>query len=59
MLFDACSVQVNKFNDPAGRCSVFLLSVRAGGVGLNLQAADTIIMCAHLPQSNDFLWSSL
>ena len=24
--------------------SVFLLSVRAGGVGLNLQAADTVIM---------------
>lgn len=24
--------------------SVFLLSMRAGGVGLNLQAADTVIM---------------
>lgn len=23
---------------------VFLLSIRAGGVGLNLQAADTVIM---------------
>ena len=23
---------------------IFLLSVRAGGVGLNLQAADTVIM---------------
>lgn len=46
-----CSVQVRDFNDPASKCSVFLLSVRAGGVGVNLQAADTIIMCAYLPDS--------
>ena len=38
------NVQVREFNDPASKCSVLLLSVRAGGVGLNLQAADTIIM---------------
>ncbi|KAK9908903.1 hypothetical protein WJX75_004497 [Coccomyxa subellipsoidea] len=35
---------VRDFNDPASKCSVFLVSVRAGGVGVNLQAADTIIM---------------
>ncbi|KAL4430828.1 hypothetical protein ABPG75_006084 [Micractinium tetrahymenae] len=35
---------VSRFNDPAGGVLVFLLSIRAGGVGLNLQAADTVIM---------------
>ncbi|KAL3148844.1 hypothetical protein ABBQ32_001720 [Trebouxia sp. C0010 RCD-2024] len=35
---------VQKFNAPGSAVSVFLLSVRAGGVGLNLQAADTVIM---------------
>ena len=35
---------MSRFNDPAGGLSVFLLSTRAGGVGLNLQAADTVIM---------------
>lgn len=29
---------------PAAGVFVFLLSIRAGGVGLNLQAADTVIM---------------
>ena len=28
----------------AGGAFVFLLSIRAGGVGLNLQGADTVIM---------------
>jgi SNF2 family DNA or RNA helicase len=37
-------VQVQRFNDPGEGVAVFLLSVRAGGVGLNLQAADTAIM---------------
>ena len=37
-------MQVRHFNDPAGGADVFLLSVRAGGVGLNLQAADTVII---------------
>lgn len=35
---------VHKFNEPGSSASVFLLSMRAGGVGLNLQAADTVIM---------------
>ena len=33
-----------RFNDPASSAFIFLLSVRAGGVGLNLQSADTVIM---------------
>lgn len=34
---------VNKFQNELD-CSVMLLSTRAGGVGLNLQAADTVIL---------------
>ena len=37
-------LQVSTFSDPGSGLSVFLLSTRAGGVGLNLQAADTVIM---------------
>ena len=35
---------VARFNDPSPGPFAFLLSVRAGGVGLNLQAADTVIL---------------
>lgn len=33
-----------KFNDPESEYFIFLLSTRAGGLGLNLQAADTVII---------------
>ncbi|CAE8616674.1 unnamed protein product [Polarella glacialis] len=36
--------QMAAFSDPKGGISVFLLSARAGGLGLNLQAADTVIL---------------
>eukprot|EP00887_Chlorella_sp_A99_P005366 scaffold1.g5366.t1 len=35
---------VAQFNGPGSQDFLFLLSIRAGGVGLNLQAADTVIM---------------
>ena len=34
----------DKFNDENSEYDVFLLSTRAGGLGLNLQAADTVII---------------
>lgn len=33
-----------KFNDVSEDIFIFLLSTRAGGLGLNLQAADTVII---------------
>ena len=35
---------LKKFNDPQSDYFIFLLSTRAGGLGLNLQAADTVII---------------
>ena len=35
---------IQSFNDNKNDCKVFLISTRAGGVGINLQAADTIIL---------------
>ncbi|KAL1138772.1 hypothetical protein AAG570_008834 [Ranatra chinensis] len=35
---------LKKFNDPESEYFIFLLSTRAGGLGLNLQAADTVII---------------
>jgi SWI/SNF-related matrix-associated actin-dependent regulator of chromatin subfamily A protein 2/4 len=35
---------LKKFNDPESEFFIFLLSTRAGGLGLNLQAADTVII---------------
>ena len=32
------------FNSPSSQYPIFLLSTRAGGLGLNLQAADTVIL---------------
>lgn len=36
--------QIRAFNDPESPCRVFLLSTRAGGQGINLAAADTVIL---------------
>ena len=33
---------IRKFNDDARKAFVFLISTRAGGVGLNLTGADTV-----------------
>ncbi|XP_057327436.1 ATP-dependent helicase brm-like isoform X2 [Microplitis mediator] len=35
---------LKKFNDPGSQYFLFLLSTRAGGLGLNLQAADTVVI---------------
>ena len=35
---------LTKFNAPNSEYSVFILSTRAGGLGLNLQTADTVII---------------
>lgn len=35
---------LKKFNDPNSEFFIFILSTRAGGLGLNLQTADTVII---------------
>ena len=37
-------VLINDFNKPKSKCNVFLLSTRAGGEGVNLTSADTVIL---------------
>jgi len=37
-------IEIDQFNDPESKKSVFLLSTRAGGVGINLASADTVII---------------
>ena len=36
--------QLKQFNNPNSDIFIFLLSTRAGGLGLNLQTADTFII---------------
>lgn len=36
--------QISAFNDPEDNHNVFLISTRAGGLGINLVAADTVIL---------------
>ena len=38
------AAQIQSFNDPQSAARVFLLSTRAGGQGINLAAADTVIL---------------
>lgn len=38
---------MNEFNNPASKTFCFLLSTRAGGLGINLTTADTVIMFDH------------
>jgi len=35
---------LKKFNDPKSEYFIFILSTRAGGLGLNLQTADTVVI---------------
>lgn len=35
---------LKKFNEEGSQYFIFLLSTRAGGLGLNLQAADTVVI---------------
>jgi ATP-dependent DNA helicase len=36
--------QINQFNSPESETNIFLLSTRAGGQGINLTAADTVLL---------------
>lgn len=36
--------EIEKFNDPKGKYNIFLLSTRSGGLGINLTAADSVVI---------------
>lgn len=35
---------IDRFSDPDSDCFIFILSTRAGGQGINLTAADTVLL---------------
>eukprot|EP01105_Mastigella_eilhardi_P010680 TRINITY_DN2486_c0_g2_i2.p1 TRINITY_DN2486_c0_g2~~TRINITY_DN2486_c0_g2_i2.p1 ORF type:complete len:776 (+),score=255.62 TRINITY_DN2486_c0_g2_i2:1455-3782(+) len=41
---DTRDAQIEEFNQPGSKTFVFLLSTRAGGLGINLSTADTVII---------------
>jgi chromodomain-helicase-DNA-binding protein 1 len=41
---DARRRAIDAFNAPGSPCGVFLLSTRAGGLGINLETADTVVI---------------
>ena len=41
---DERGTQITNFNDPNSEQTVFLLSTKAGGLGINLQTADTVVI---------------
>jgi ATP-dependent helicase STH1/SNF2 len=41
---DDRSIMLKEFNAKGSEFDIFLLSTRAGGLGLNLQTADTVII---------------
>jgi SWI/SNF-related matrix-associated actin-dependent regulator of chromatin subfamily A member 5 len=41
---DYRDLQINDFNSPDSEKYIFLLSTRAGGLGINLASADTVIL---------------
>ncbi|SCM22832.1 chromatin remodeling protein, putative [Plasmodium berghei] len=41
---DERQIRINKFNEPNSKYFIFLLSTRAGGIGINLTTADIVIL---------------
>ena len=41
------TIDINSFNAPGSPIFVFLMSTRAGGLGINLTAADTVFFLEH------------
>ncbi|KAG0700545.1 P-loop containing nucleoside triphosphate hydrolase protein, partial [Suillus ampliporus] len=48
MKTEECALHVQQFNAKDLEIKVFILSTRAGGLGLNLQTSDMVIMCVVL-----------